>query len=146
MVFIFKLLDATACVEGMDFTDNDAYALYTDNDSSTAGVFTNCKFGAGTPFSEYYEFDFEFKNDESGIIFEDCTFNNSPFNDKKAATFFGGNVSNTVASVFGEGSLTMIVAILALVASVVSIFFIVDMKKKLVSAAANNTAKNKDEE
>jgi hypothetical protein len=39
----------------------------------------------------------------------------------------------------------MIVAILALIASAVSIFLIVDMKKKLVPATANGAAKSDDE-
>ena len=146
MAFLFRLSDTTAYVEEVDFTDNDAYALYTNNDSSTPSVFTNCKFGARKPFNDSFEFDFQFKDDESGVTFEDCTFNNSTFNDKNAATFFGGNVSNTAGSIFGEGSLTMIVAILALVASAVSILLIVNMNKKLVPVTANSTAENADEE
>jgi hypothetical protein len=146
LVFLCALADSTACVEGVDFTDNGARVLYTNNDASTPGVFTNCTFGAGTAFSKYYEFDFDFREDKSGVVFEDCTFNNSTFSDKNAATFYGGNVSNTVGSIFGEGSLTMIIAILALVVSAVSIFLIVDVKKKLVSVTAHNTKKNADEE
>ena len=40
----------------------------------------------------------------------------------------------------------MIIAILALVSSGVCIFLIVDIKKKLVSAAENNVVKTEDEE
>ena len=50
-----------------------------------------------------------------------------------------------VGSMLGEGSLTMIVALLALITSGVCIFLIVDMKKKLVPVAANN-ATEADEE
>ena len=49
-----------------------------------------------------------------------------------------------VGSIFGEGSLTMIVSLAALVASGVSIFLIVDMKKKLVPATAKNTEENEE--
>ena len=48
-----------------------------------------------------------------------------------------------VGSIFGEGSLAMIVALAALIASGFSIFMIADMKKKLVSA---NAAVGEDEE
>ena len=54
--------------------------------------------------------------------------------------------ASAAGSIFGEGSLSMIIALLALIASGVSIFLIVDMKKKLVPAAANNVAETKDEE
>ena len=54
--------------------------------------------------------------------------------------------ASAAGSIFGEGSLSMIVSLLALIASGVSIFLIVDMKKKLVPAAANNVAETKDEE
>jgi hypothetical protein len=124
----------------VDFTDNDALSLLSYNDSSTPSVFANCAFGAGTPFREYFKFDIDLRHNESGITFEECTFNGSTISDKNAATFLGGNVSNTAGSIFGEGSLSMIVAILALVASAVSIFLIVDMRKKPVPAAADKTA------
>jgi hypothetical protein len=120
MAFLIKLMDSTAYVEGVDFTDNDALALATDNDTSTPSLFVNCKFGAGTSINDYYKYDFEFWEDESGVTFEDCEFNNSTFNDKNAATFYGGNVSNTVGSIFGEGSLAVILAFAALVVSVAS--------------------------
>ena len=54
--------------------------------------------------------------------------------------------SAPVGSIFGEGSLSMIVSLFALIASGVLIFIIVDMKKKLVSAVANNTEENEDNE
>lgn len=130
MIYLFMLSDTTAFVEGVDFTDNDARSLLSYNDASTPSVFANCAFGAGTPFRENFKFDIDLRHAESGITFEECTFNGSTISDKNAATFLGGNVSNTAGSIFGEGSLAMIVAILALVASAVSIFLIVDMRKK----------------
>ena len=55
-------------------------------------------------------------------------------------------ITPPVASIFGEGSFSMIVSLVALIASGISIFLIVDMKKKLVPATANNTEENEDEE
>ena len=63
--------------------------------------------------------------------------------------FLGISKPETVGSVFGEGSLTMIVALVAivgLVTSVVSICLIADMKKKTARVAADNTAETDDEE
>ena len=57
-----------------------------------------------------------------------------------------GKMTAPVGSMFGEGSLAMIVAILSLVASGVSIFLFVDMKKKLVPVATNNAKETDDEE
>ena len=63
--------------------------------------------------------------------------------------FLGISKPETVGSVFGEGSLTMIVALVAivgLVTSVVSICLVADMKKKTARVAADNTAEADDEE
>ena len=134
MAFLIKLVDSTAYVEGVDFTDNDALALVTANDSSTPSVFIDCKFGAGTSISDYYKYDFDFWDDESGVTFEDCTFNKSTFSDKSAATFIGGNVSNSVGSIFGEGSFTMIVSLAALAVSAACLGTTMSLKKKLEPA------------
>ena len=48
----------------------------------------------------------------------------------------------TTGSIFGEGSLAMIVALLALISSGVCIFLIVDMKKKLVPTIANKESED----
>ena len=62
-------------------------------------------------------------------------------------TVENSNTSSRVASIFGEGSLTMIVAILALATSVASICLTVAFnKKKAVLGAANNTAENEGED
>ena len=50
------------------------------------------------------------------------------------------------ASIFGEGSLTMIISLLALIASVAAIVVNVSDKKKAVSKSTNNAANSEDEE
>ena len=50
------------------------------------------------------------------------------------------------ASMLGNGSLAMVVALASLVTSIVSIGLVVNMKKKLASVVANSTAKTKEEE
>ena len=93
-----------------------------------------------------FKYDFQFGDEEAGVTFVDCDFGEATFSNKNAVEFVGGTVSNGAASIFGEGSLTMIVAIFALITSVVCILLIVDMKKKLVPATAKNTSENEDEE
>lgn len=56
-----------------------------------------------------------------------------------------GTASGT-GSMLGNGSLAMIVALLALITSGVSLFLIVDMRKRVVPAATNNAAENESEE
>ena len=73
-------------------------------------------------------------------MLKDCELGNTTFNDKNMVMGVG------VGSIFGEGSLTMVVALLALMASCVAIGLIADMKKKLVPATANNAAEAEDEE
>ena len=72
-----------------------------------------------------------------------CTLGDTTFKDKSMVTFS----DKAVGSIFGEGSLTMIVALLALIASGVAIFLVVYYnKKKAVPVAANNAAEAEDEE
>ena len=61
-------------------------------------------------------------------------------------TVNNGSSSARAASIFGEGSFAMIVALVALVVSVICLVLIVDIKKKLVPAVANNTAETEDQE
>ena len=62
-----------------------------------------------------------------------------------ASGMWWGTASGT-ASMLGNGSLAMIVALASFATSIVSICLVVDMKKKLAPAASNNTAKAEDEE
>ena len=62
-----------------------------------------------------------------------------------ASGVWWGTASGT-GSIFGNGSLTMIVALASFATSIVSICLIVDMKKKLAPGASNNATKAEDEE
>jgi hypothetical protein len=133
-------------VDGVDFTGNNSLAMHVREASAEESVFANCKFGAGTAHNDFKN-DFLFADEEAHVTFVDCDFGNATFNNKNAAKFVGGTVSNSTGSIFGEGSLVMIVAILSLIASGVSIFLIADMKKKIVLANEKaNGVKTEDEE
>ena len=143
---MFSLWDTITTVDGVDFTGNDSLVMSVREASAEESVFSNCKFGAGSAYNEFKN-DFQFNDEAARITFVDCDFGNATFSDKNAVTFVGGTVSNGVGSIFGEGSLTMIFALLSLIASSVAIFLVVYYnKKKAVPAIANNAAETTDEE
>jgi hypothetical protein len=109
-------------------------------EADEGSFFKNCTFSGNSIDSNYKTFNFD---EDNALNFENCDFGDSTFNDRSYATFDG--VSGT-ASIFGEGSLAMIVALLALIASAVSIFLIVDMKKKLIPVTANGTKETETED
>jgi hypothetical protein len=61
----------------------------------------------------------------------------STYYDRDLMKFVDTDAPNGAASIFGEGSLTMIVAILALALSAACMGVTLSMKKKLVPVAAN---------
>ena len=144
-VFLVNLVSGMANVDGVDFTGNDSHALYV-RDASKQSTFSNCKFSAGSAYKDF-NYDFHFEDEKAGITFVDCDFGKATFSDKNAVTFVGGTVSNGIGSIFGEGSLSMIVSILSLIASGVAIFLVVYYnKKKAVPATANNATEPDEEE
>ena len=143
-VFLVSLWDAVANVDGVDFTGNDSLALIVYAASSVSSTFSNCKFGAGSAYDDFKN-DFLFEVDETGITFVDCDFGKATFNDKNAVKFVGGTVSNGIGSMFGEGSLTMIVSFVALIASVAAIIVNFSSKKNNASVPKNE-AITEDEE
>ena len=62
-----------------------------------------------------------------------------------ASGVWWGTASGT-GSMLGNGSLAMIVALASFVTSIVSICLIVDLKKKLLPASANNAVEIEEEE
>ena len=117
--------DGNTEVTNSTFTDNTRGVF--GGDGKAIGSFTDCTFSGNTVSKEYYHT--FYLDTSSQINFNTCDFGDATFNDRSLAIIDG---AVGAGSIFGEGSLTMIVAILALVASAVSIFLIVDMKKKLV--------------
>jgi hypothetical protein len=68
----------------------------------------------------------------------DCDLGNSSFNDRSRATIVDSNAADGPGSILGEGSLTMIIALLALVASAVSIGMTVASNKKKSAPATED--------
>ena len=122
-------------------------SIFTDNtrsvfggDGKATGSFTDCTFSGNTRNKEHNTF---YLDTSSRINFNTCDFGDATFNDRSLAIIDG---AVGAGSIFGEGSFSMIVSLVALIVSGVSIFLIVDMKKKLVPATAKNTEENEDEE
>ena len=109
--------------------------------------FKNCNFSGNTTDTNYKTFEFD---DGNKLTFENCEFGDATFNDTSRATFVNNTANGKslrVGSIFGEGSLTMIVAILALASSAVSISLTVYYnKKKAAPATADEVAETEDEE
>ena len=108
------------------FLDNPANVFSGYADESI--TFTNCEFNnnSGNQWMGYYSFNFSSRN--SKVKFVNCSFGNSTYNDRSRATF--EDDSKFPASLFGEGSLSMIVASVALIASIASIIVNVTARKK----------------
>ena len=109
--------------------------------SAAGSHFTDCSFSDNVTSSTDRTF---YLNEGCELAFNNCELGNSTFGHRDRATFDG---KAGVGSIFGEGSLTMIVALLALIASAVSIFLTVYYnKKKAVPVTANNAEETEDEE
>ena len=120
-------------VSDTSFTDNNATIYSGSVASSATSSFVNCTFDRN--YTSGYSF--EFAEGGNHPTFEDCNFGNSSFNNRSRATIVDTDAPDGAGSIFGAGSLTMVIALLALIASGVCLVLIVDMKKKLVSTAVS---------
>ena len=127
-----QIIDNTTII-----ADPDAISGY--GTEYTVFVFKKCKFNNNTSgkWSNFY------CDEDRDITFTDCDFGDSTFTGKEFMKFSGNNATG---SIFGEGSLTMIVALLALIASAVSIFLTVYYNKKKVAPIAVDAKETEDED
>ena len=103
------------------FTNNDGGVFLGD-----VGEFTNCTFdknGGSYTFSVGMFVHHMF-------VLRDCSIGNSTFENKKCVEIVDTDAENGAASIFGEGSLALIVASVALIASIASIIVNVTARKK----------------
>ena len=136
---LFYFDDSKADLKGVTITDNESVVFDVDN-SSAKVTLTECVLGNNSPV----KYDEDIIVDEKGtLVLTDCDLGDTTFKDKNMVTFS----DKAVGSIFGEGSLTTIFVIIALIDSVVSIYMIVlYKKKKAVPAIANNVEETEDEE
>ena len=135
---LFYFDDSKADMKGVTITDNASVVLDIENDSKKVTL-TECVLGNNSPV----KYDEDIIVDTKGtLVMIDCDLSDTTFENKSMVTFS----DKAVGSIFGEGSLVMIVAITALIASAAAIFVSVSSKKKAVPVAANNAEEAEDEE
>ena len=134
---IFCLDDTQADINEVIITGNASIILDVDNDSAKVTL-TECTLGNNDPVKEEVDIIVDTKGT---LIMTNCELGDTTFEDKSMVAGVG--------SLFGEGSFVRIIAFVAffaLIASGVSMFLIVDTKKKLLPATAGNTEGTETEE
>ena len=116
-----------------DFVKSDAFM-----DSGSEYKFTNCTFN-----NNGFETNFAFEGSgKAKFELVDCQLGDSVIERQEYIRIIDTNAKNGVGSLFSEGSLTMILSILALVVSGVSVFLAVYYNKK---NGVNTTLENTEE-
>ena len=135
---------STLNVSDTDFTDNSSSVYYGAIENSSTSAFTNCTFDRNNP-SRKYPYSFEFVNRGNQPTFVDCDLGNSTFNDRGRANIVDTDAQNGTASIFGEGSLAMIVSIVAIIAAGAAILVSVSTKKALAADKTENAEESETE-
>ena len=108
-------------VRNSTFTNNDC-GVYEGNE----GEFINCTFDQNGGEYTFTRGEYYFIN----VTLRDCNLGNSTFKNVKNYVIVDTDAENGAASIFGEGSLALIVASVALIASIASIIVNVTARKK----------------
>ena len=159
--------DSSVYATDTTITDNTAMVMWSSEWNENDNYFKNCtlnnnkltsdKIEVGeNKYADYHGESFDigaFANFPAiRVVFENCDMGDSKFYelDLDSVKFVdcenAPNTSNFPGSIFGEGSLTMIVALLALIASGVAIFLTVYYNKKKAAPVAVDTKEAEDEE
>ena len=137
--YILDLGNNSITVTQSRFTDNKANVLYCGTSDKT--IFTDCVFNNNNCKTVGGNYTFNLNFGGKGPTFIDCDMGNSTYNDRNSV-----QIKNSVTgSIFGEGSLALIVAFVALIASVASIIVNVTAKKKK-TVPATATEQSEDDE
>ena len=124
------------------FVDNNAQMFYYNGDmeGSYSLNFTNCTLNKNLGKWETYTFA---SHSAVPITFTDCSLGNTSHENGKNVKIVDTDASNgaPVASLFGTGSIAMIVSLVALIASAASIVVNVTSKKKEAHNGTNNDGK-----
>jgi hypothetical protein len=131
---LFEFQNSDAEFKKVTITDNASGVIFVNNGNQKVTM-TECTLGNNTPNTDMAEV--RVKN-KGTLAMIDCVLGDTTFDDK--------NMVEGVGSFIGDGSLTMIVAFVVLIASIASIIVNVSSKKKkAISATANGTAETEDE-
>ena len=145
---LFTFEKSEANFHGVVVTDNTSQIFNVRNgekDIFKVVTASECTFNNNNPVNNMEEVYVAFAGT---LALLDCDLGDTVFAQKERITFSDQSVSDqAVASIFGGGSPSMIVALLALVTSGACLFLTVyNNKKKAVPATSNNVAESEDEE
>jgi hypothetical protein len=134
---IYCLDGSEICVSYSTFKDNKAAVICSYGHHTNDSYFRNCSFNNNKmPYVyESYYLEHSFAVSGTSIWVSDCDLGDSTFKNTHFIGFFNTSAPDGVGSIFGEGSLTMIVAIVALIVSVASILVNVSSKKNKNSSS-----------
>jgi hypothetical protein len=159
---MFDFMNGTSqlYVSDATFTDNGSSIIYAHRILSEDSYFRNCTFNnnlmtkpelmdAFTNDGSYDPFSFDIS--ECTLTLENCDMGNSTYDGLEYIKFVDcenapKGRARRFGSIFGEGSLTMIVALLALIASGVAIFLTVYYNKQKAAPVAVDAKEAEDEE
>ena len=136
---IFFCASQDITVTNSHFTDNQSNVL--DCNADCEACFTDCVFNNNTGMLSSDNYTFNVNGVGDSTTFINCDMGNSTYNDRSCIKI----QNEGTGSIFGEGSLAMIVSLVALIASVAAIVVNVSSKKKTAPVNANN-AETKDGE
>lgn len=135
---------------GADSTELNAVNCEIVNNSSsvhswTQGtlVFEKCTFNNNKSQEGDEAFD---NNGYQTIILRDCSMGDSDYREKDEIIFEDSDGSKLSGSIFGEGSFSLIVAFVALIASIAAIVVNISSKKKTVPETADNANETEDDD
>ena len=144
---LFTFEKSEANFHGVVVTDNTSQIFNVRN--SEKNIFkvvtaSECTFNNNNPVNGMSDVYVAFAGT---LALLDCDLGDTVFEQKERITFSDQSLSDqAVASMFGGGSPSMIVSLLALISSGVAIFMIADVKKKLVPVLAKTPVEDEDEE
>ena len=164
---VFAREDSSVYATDTTITDNTAMVMWSSEANENDNYFKNCTLNNNKLTSDKVEVAdgiFDDYNGESFYIgvyenykairihFENCDMGDSKFDEWAIDYVKFVNCKNAPknnpygGSIFGEGSLTMIVSLIALIASIAAIVVNVSSKKKIAPVAANGAAEAENEE
>ena len=138
---LFNIEDSEADIKGVIMTDNASDVMYIDNVDQKVTM-TECTLGNNTLTENPARIIVETKGT---LVLNDCEIGDTTFNNRQNVNF--GEGANATGSIFGVGSLSMLAAFVALIASGVAIFLVVFYNKKKTvpaTAAGADTADGKE--
>ena len=137
MDYLFDLSGISFSMKKCNVADNFASVAFFRHNAfknDKTGIFENCSFNNNKSEKSETEFrgvknpgTFYISDEYANVSFTYCELGDSTFTNKNLAKFTNSSV---IGSIFNEGSITMIISIVALIASVVSICLIVSSNKK----------------